>query len=195
MHAAMATTTYLLLAGEVMSSVNPFQNTPTLTPARCFHRKHLPLVKFGWCLQALRQQERDMEDTRRQHALAAAAAASAGNGASFPPGMDGWDPATAELLAAGQLPDPGTLQQSPAGIGALAGLGTSGDRYLGGSPVDAGQFEAMIRSGGMSVVLGEGGEAVCGPGGEPVIVGPAGQELAVDPSGQIRPYTPRSAMA
>lgn len=141
-----------------------------------------------------------MEDTRRQHALAAAAAATAGNGApGFPPGMDGWDPATAELLAAGELPDPRALQQSPAGVGALAGLGASGDPYLAGldgsGAVDAGQFEAMLRSGGMSVVLGEGGEAVCGPGGEPVIVGPAGQELAVDPSGQIRPYTPRSAMA
>lgn len=142
-----------------------------------------------------------MEDTRRQHAVAAAAAVSASNGRpGLPPGMDAWDPAAAQLFASGQGPEPLMLQQSPDSIGGLPGLGPGGEQYLAGleglNPgVDAGQFEAMLRTGGMSVVLGENGEAVCGPGGEPVIVGPDGQELAIEPSGKIRPYTPRSAVA
>lgn len=142
--------------------------------------------------QAVRQQELDLKDTRRQHTSATAINQSSGL-----PHLNCWGTGAEVLIT--DTPNSRTLQQGSGGTGfdsSLPSLRHPGEYLPGfcGKPsLDADQLESVLRSGGMSVVLGENGEPVCGPSGEPVVVGPDGQELTIPPSGDITPYQPRGA--
>ncbi|KIY98623.1 hypothetical protein MNEG_9336 [Monoraphidium neglectum] len=65
-----------------------------------------------------------------------------------------------------------------------AGPGDGG----GGFP-DADEYQRLLSSGQVPVLLGEDGRPVYGPRGEPVIVAPDGQPMLIAANGEVTQYS------
>ncbi len=122
-------------------------------------------------LRAIKQQEEEMASVQRATLMQQRAAAGDGPG-----GM------------------PGGFGGLPHGMGGLGGgaPGMDGPGGAGEEPfLDADEYQRLLASGQVPVLLGEDGRPVYGPRGEPVIVAPDGQPMLIAPDGEVTPYTHR----
>jgi hypothetical protein len=122
--------------------------------------------------QAIKQQEEEMAAAHRAALLQQHAS---GSGPDAAPGM------------------PGGFGGLPHSIGGLGGDdgGEGGPGGPGEGLLDADEYQRLLASGQVPVLLGEDGRPVYGPRGEPVIVAPDGMPMLISPDGEVAPYMGR----